>query len=57
VDGGRGRAGGIYGALTRELAVAGNDWDWFTYINDDDTLLPASVKRCASMGNSRHRSR
>jgi glycosyltransferase involved in cell wall biosynthesis len=35
-----GRSGGIYGALNAGLAAAGNDWDWFTYINDDDTLLP-----------------
>ncbi|HWA08591.1 MAG TPA: glycosyltransferase [Opitutaceae bacterium] len=35
-----GRAGGIYGALNAGLAAAGDEWDWFTYINDDDTLLP-----------------
>jgi hypothetical protein len=35
-----GRAGGIYGALNAALAAAGEDWDWFTYINDDDALLP-----------------
>ena len=36
-----GPKGGIYGALNAALdAVAGEDWDWFTYINDDDTLGP-----------------
>ena len=32
-----GREGGLYGALNAGLAAAGA-WDWFTYINDDDTL-------------------
>lgn len=35
-----GKAGGIYGALNAALAGTTEDWDWFTYINDDDTLLP-----------------
>lgn len=35
-----GRSGGIYGALNAALAQTPADWDWFTYINDDDTLLP-----------------
>ncbi|HZP60254.1 MAG TPA: glycosyltransferase [Opitutaceae bacterium] len=35
-----GKAGGIYGALNSALASAGADWEWFTYINDDDALLP-----------------
>lgn len=35
-----GRDGGIYGALNVALAMASKDWDWFTYINDDDLLLP-----------------
>jgi glycosyltransferase involved in cell wall biosynthesis len=35
-----GKSGGIYGALNAGLAAAGEDWDWFTYINDDDALLP-----------------
>ncbi len=35
-----GRSGGIYGALNAGLAAAGTEWDWFTYINDDDALLP-----------------
>lgn len=35
-----GRAGGIYGAINAALGRAGADWDWFTYINDDDLLLP-----------------
>jgi hypothetical protein len=35
-----GKTGGIYGALNAGLAAAAPGWDWFTYINDDDTLLP-----------------
>jgi glycosyltransferase involved in cell wall biosynthesis len=35
-----GRTGGIYGALNAALAQAPAGWDWFTYINDDDLLLP-----------------
>lgn len=35
-----GRAGGIYGALNAGLDQAPADWEWFTYINDDDLLLP-----------------
>lgn len=35
-----GKAGGIYGALNAGLLAAPAGWDWFTYINDDDTLLP-----------------
>ena len=35
-----GPAGGIYGALNAGLTAVGEDWDWFTYINDDDTLGP-----------------
>ena len=35
-----GRAGAIYGALNAALAQAPAGWDWFTYINDDDLLLP-----------------
>lgn len=35
-----GKAGGIYGALNAALEQSPADWDWFTYINDDDTLLP-----------------
>ncbi|MEJ1973912.1 MAG: glycosyltransferase [Lacunisphaera sp.] len=35
-----GRAGGIYGALNAALARVPDGWDWFTYINDDDLLLP-----------------
>src|SRR6185369_3098988 len=35
-----GKAGGIYGALNAALASSGADWDWFSYINDDDLLLP-----------------
>lgn len=35
-----GPAGGIYGALNAGLAAAGDGWQWFTYINDDDLLSP-----------------
>lgn len=36
-----GKEGGIYGALNAGLtAAAADDWGWFTYINDDDALLP-----------------
>jgi hypothetical protein len=35
-----GRAGGIYGALNAALGSVTDGWEWFTYINDDDLLLP-----------------
>lgn len=37
-----GRLGGIYGAINAgiDAANARFKWDWFTYINDDDALLP-----------------
>ncbi|HTQ32095.1 MAG TPA: glycosyltransferase [Opitutaceae bacterium] len=37
-----GKLGGIYGALNAALTQArmSAGWDWFTYINDDDALLP-----------------
>ncbi len=39
-----GREGAIYGALNTALNTAleqaPKDWDWFTYINDDDELTP-----------------
>jgi GT2 family glycosyltransferase len=35
-----GKEGGIYGAINAALAQAPGEWDWFTYINDDDVLLP-----------------
>jgi hypothetical protein len=35
-----GRSGGIYGALNAALQSVTAGWDWFTYINDDDVLLP-----------------
>lgn len=35
-----GRSGGLYGALNAALAQTPPTWDWFTYINDDDALLP-----------------
>jgi glycosyltransferase involved in cell wall biosynthesis len=41
-----GPAGGIYGALNAALAAAPQAWDWFTYINDDDALLPGFGEVC-----------
>jgi hypothetical protein len=35
-----GKAGGIYGALNAALKASPGGWEWFTYINDDDLLLP-----------------
>jgi len=35
-----GREGAIYGALNAALEQAPKEWDWFTYINDDDELTP-----------------
>jgi glycosyltransferase involved in cell wall biosynthesis len=35
-----GKSGGIYGALNAALRKVTEEWDWFTYINDDDMLLP-----------------
>jgi hypothetical protein len=35
-----GKEGAIYGALNAALQAAPKDWDWFTYINDDDALAP-----------------
>lgn len=43
-----GKAGGIYGAINAALAAAPADWQWFTYINDDDTLLPGFGEVAAS---------
>jgi hypothetical protein len=36
-----GRVGGLYGALNSALSAYPDGWEWFTYINDDDVLLPA----------------
>ena len=35
-----GRVGGLYGAINAALVGTAGDWAWFTYINDDDVLLP-----------------
>jgi GT2 family glycosyltransferase len=35
-----GKEGAIYGAINAALQAAPKDWDWFTYINDDDALAP-----------------
>ena len=35
-----GREAGLYGAINAALDGGGEDWRWFTYINDDDELGP-----------------
>jgi hypothetical protein len=35
-----GKAAAIYGAINVALRSSGDDWEWFTYINDDDELGP-----------------
>jgi hypothetical protein len=35
-----GREAGLYGAINIALEAGGEDWQWFTYINDDDELGP-----------------
>ena len=35
-----GREGAIYGAINAALKAAPPEWQWFTYINDDDALAP-----------------
>jgi hypothetical protein len=42
-----GPAGGIYGALNAALRTVPDGWDWFTYINDDDALLPGLARMWA----------
>lgn len=34
----KGREGGMYGAINAGIEAAESDWEWFTYINDDDVL-------------------
>ena len=52
-----GPAGGLYGAINaglRAAAALGLEWDWFTYINDDDLLAPgfsAMVERHCARGD------
>jgi hypothetical protein len=36
----RGKGAGLYGALNAALEAHPKGWEWFTYINDDDILLP-----------------
>ncbi len=43
-----GREGAIYGALNAALEHAPKDWDWFTYINDDDELTPGFAQMAAA---------
>jgi GT2 family glycosyltransferase len=42
-----GREGGIYGAINAGIRAASADWDWFTYINDDDVLAPGFARMVA----------
>jgi hypothetical protein len=39
-----GKEAGLYGAINVALQAAGEDWQWFTYINDDDELAPSFSK-------------
>jgi Glycosyl transferase family group 2 len=48
----RGKAEGLYGALNAALEAHPKGWEWFTYINDDDILLPGFAELVR-----RHRSR
>lgn len=35
---------GMYGAINVGIDSGGSDWEWFTYINDDDELSPGFSK-------------
>lgn len=39
-----GKQGGIYGAINAAIHAAPGDWEWFTYINDDDALAPGFAR-------------
>ncbi len=50
-----GREGGMYGAINRAL-FSDAKWDWFTYINDDDLLMPRAaevIREHCRAGNER----
>lgn len=36
--------GGLYGAVNHGVGQAPQPWEWLTYINDDDVLLPGFVE-------------
>lgn len=40
----KGREGGMYGAINAGIEAAESDWEWFTYINDDDLLYPGFTR-------------
>jgi GT2 family glycosyltransferase len=40
----QGREGGMYGAINAGIEAAQTDWQWFTYINDDDVLAPGFTR-------------
>jgi len=40
----QGREGGMYGAINAGIDAAGSDWEWFSYINDDDVLYPGFTR-------------
>jgi GT2 family glycosyltransferase len=42
-----GKLGGIYGAINAAIQAASGEWDWFTYINDDDVLAPGFARMFA----------
>lgn len=42
------RSHGLYSAINQGIQFAGDqDWEWFSYINDDDGLLPGFVEACS----------
>jgi glycosyltransferase involved in cell wall biosynthesis len=43
-----GREGGLYGALNAGIRRAAGDWEWFTFINDDDRLGPGFPRYAAA---------
>jgi GT2 family glycosyltransferase len=36
----QGKQNGLYGAINAGIESVDSDWEWFTYINDDDLLMP-----------------
>jgi hypothetical protein len=48
-----GRPAGLYGALNAALEAVPRGWGWFTYINDDDLLLPGFAELAGRHGSLR----
>lgn len=44
--------GGMYAAINAGLAAAGEGWDAFTYINDDDLLLPGFTAHALALARA-----